>query len=302
MITAQMIKQKAKELGAGVCGIGDIKHFIGDDPQHNPLEILPNAKCIIGFGLPVTKGLYQAMENKQQYFNYVNLAVKYTDETFAEIFLLKMGAMIEDAGYDACLQRFVPGFKVKGDKSTNPEVSRIYELQFASPVAEGKPAPDVIIDYNKAAVVCGLGEVGLHGKVIAPKYGTFMRWVFIVTDMPLECDEPFKGELCDKCGKCLTACPGKAISAENGVDTWQCSVYYRGAHKSNPFMTEEFLKGDPEREAIINGEKKFDAESAKEIHAKLKFLPQTHFGYVACLCGKACETVCYHHLKENGKI
>ena len=302
MITAAMIKEKAKELGAGVCGIGDIKHFIGDDPQHNPLSILPNATCIIGFGLPVPKGLYFAMQDQRQYFNYTNLAVKYTDETFAEIFLLKMGALIEDAGYDACLQRFVPGFKVKGDKSTNPEVSRIYELQFASPVAEGKPAPDVIIDYNKAAVVCGLGEVGLHGKVIAPKFGTFMRWVFIITDMPLECDEPFKASLCDKCGKCLTACPGKAISAEKGVDTWQCSVYYRGAHKSNPFMKEDFLAGNPEREAIVDGEKRFDSESAQAIYPKLNFLPKTHFGYVACLCGKACETVCYNHLKEIGKL
>ena len=301
MITAQMIKEKAKELGAGVCGIGDIKYFIGDDPQHNPLSILPNATCIIGFGIPVPKGLFMAMDEQRQYFNYTNLAVKYTDETFAEIFLLKMGAMIEDAGYDACLQRFVPGFKVKGDKSTNPEVSRIYELQFASPGAEGKPAPDVIIDYNKAAVVCGLGSVGLHGKVIAPQYGTFMRWVFIITDMPLECDEPFTQDLCDKCGKCLTACPGKAI-AENGVDTWQCSVYYRGAHKSNPFMTEETLKDYPEREAIINGEKKFTAEEAQAIYPHLNFLPKTHFGYVACLCGKSCETVCYKHLKEQGKI
>lgn len=301
MLTATMIKEKAKELGAGVCGIGDIKYFIGDDPQRNPLSILPNATCIIGFGIPVPKGLFMAMDDKTQYFNYTNLAVKYTDETFAEIFLLKMGAMIEDAGYDACLQRFVPGFKVKGDKSTNPEVSRIYELQFASPVADGKPAPDVIIDYNKAAVVCGLGSVGMHGKVISPKYGTFMRWVFIITDMPLECDEPFGDELCDKCGKCLTACPGKAID-EKGVDTWQCSVYYRGAHKSNPFMTDETLKNHPEREAILNGEKRFDAEEAQKIYPELNFLPKTHFGYVACLCGKSCETVCYKHLKEQGKI
>ena len=301
MITAQMIKEKAKELGAGVCGIGDIKYFIGDDPQRNPLSILPNAKCIVGFGIPIPKGLYMAMEEQRQYFNYTNLAVKYTDESFAEIFLLKMGAMIEDAGYDACLQRFVPGFKIKGDKSTNPEVTRIYELQFASPVAEGKPVPDVIIDYNKAAVVCGLGSIGLHGRVIAPKYGSFMRWVFIVTDAPLTCDEPFKEELCDKCGKCLTACPGKAID-ENGVATWQCSVYYRGAHKSNPFLTEETLKDHPEREAIINGEKKFTAEEAQAIYPELNFLPKTHFGYLACLCGKSCETVCYKHLKEQGKI
>ena len=52
-----------------------------------------------------------------------------------------MGAMIEDAGYDACLQRSIPGFKIKGDKSANPEVNRIYELEFSSPVAEGKPDP-----------------------------------------------------------------------------------------------------------------------------------------------------------------
>ena len=107
--------------------------------------------------------------------------------------------------------------------------------------------------------------------------------------------------VCDKCGECLNACPGKAID-ENGVDTWQCSVYYRGAHKSNPFITDDFLKDHPEREAILNGEKRFDKESAKEIYDKIKILPNTHFGYVPCLCGKSCETVCYKHLKEVGRI
>ena len=301
MITASMIKEKAKELGAGVCGIGDIKYFADEDIQHNPLQILPNATCVIGFGLPVPKGLYMTMAEQTQYYNYVNLGVKYNDENFAEIFLLKMGALIENEGYDACLQRSVPGFKVKGDKTTNPEVSRVYELEFASPVEQGKPAPDVIIDYNKAAVICGLGSIGKHGKVIAPKYGTFMRYVFIITDMPLECDKPFTEQLCDNCDKCINACPGKAID-QNGLNSWQCSVYYRGAHKSNPFITEEFLKDDPEREKILNGDKKFDSKSASELYPKMNFLPKTHLGYVACLCGKSCETVCYKHLKEQGKI
>ena len=179
-MNAEFIKQKAKEYGATICGIGDPSLFKGDDPQHNPYSILPNAKSIIGFGIKVPRGLYHAMEDQRQYYNYVNLGVKYIDETFAEIFLLKMGGLIENEGYDACLQRSVPGFRVKGDKTTNPEVNRIYELQFASPVEEGKPAPDVIIDYNKAAMVCGLGSVGLHNKVIVPKYGTYMRFVYII--------------------------------------------------------------------------------------------------------------------------
>ena len=212
-----------------------------------------------------------------------------------------MGRLIEDSGYDACLQRSIPGFRIKGDKTTNPEVSRIYELQFASPIAEGKPAPDVIIDFNRAAEVTGLGKAGIHGKVITPKYGTFMRFVYIITDMPLEFDEPFTETLCDNCGECIKACPGKAVS-ENGVDSWQCSVYYRGAHKSNPFMKEDFLKDHPERQLILNGDKKFDSISANRIYPELKFLPNTHFGYVPCLCGKKCETVCYKHLKEVGRI
>ena len=212
-----------------------------------------------------------------------------------------MGALIENEGYDACLQRSIPGFRIQGDKSMNPEVSRIYELEFASPVSPDKAVPDVIIDQNKAAVVCGLGSIGMHGKVIVPKYGPFMRFVYIITDMPLEFDNAFDRDLCDKCGECLRACPGKAIS-EDGVDSWQCSVYYRGAHKSNPFMTEDTLKDHPEREAILNGEKRFDPESAKAIYEELKFLPATHFGYVPCLCGKSCETVCYRHLKEVGVL
>lgn len=300
-MTAEFIKQKAKELGASVCGIGNVELLRGEDPQRNPFSILPNAKSIIGFGIKVPKGLYHAMEDKRQYYNYTNLGVKYIDETFVEIFLLKMGALIENEGYDACLQRSIPGFRIQGDKSMNPEVSRIYELEFASPVAPGKAVPDVIIDYNKAAVVCGLGSIGMHGKVINPKYGTFLRYVFIITDMPLQFDEAFDGNLCDGCGKCLEACPGKAISAD-GVDSWQCSVYYRGAHKSNPFMTEDTLKNHPEREAILSGEKRFDAQSAKEIYPELKFLPTTHFGYVPCLCGKSCEMVCNRHLKEEGVL
>ncbi|MBQ7107990.1 MAG: 4Fe-4S binding protein [Clostridia bacterium] len=300
-MNAEYIKAKAKELGATVCGIGNVELLRNEPAQRNPFFILPNAKSIIGFGIKIPRGLYQAMENEVQYYNYTNLGVKYIDETFAEIFLLKMGAIIENEGYDACLQRSIPGFKIKGDKSTNPEVSRIFELELAEAVEPGKPVPDVIIDFNKAAQVCGLGAAGLHGKVIAPKYGSFMRWVYIITDLELEFDEPFGETLCDGCGKCINACPGKAIG-ENGVDSWQCSVYYRGAHKSNPFMTEETLKDNPEREAILNGEKRFDAESAKAIYPELNFLPDTQFGYVPCLCGKGCETACYHHLKEEGKL
>ena len=300
MLTSEMIKSKAKELGAVLCGIGDVSLMKDVVPQHNPFSILPKAKSIIGCAIPVPKGMYKAMETGSQFYTYTSVGVKYIDETFAEIFLLKLGATIENEGYDACLQKSVPGLKVGGDKTMNPEVKDVYELSTASSVEEGKPAPEVIIDTALAAEVCGLGKKGLHGKIITPEYGTFLRFVYIITDAPLEFDAPFEGEMCDGCGECIKACPGKALS-KDGMDTWQCSVYYRGAHKSNPLMNDDFLKDHPEREAIINGEKRFDSQSAREIFPSLNFLPEMTYGYVPCLCGKKCELACEKHHREAKK-
>ena len=53
MLTNAQIKEKAKELGATVCGIGKI--YKEDNPQKDPKMILPNAKAIIGFGFSVPK-------------------------------------------------------------------------------------------------------------------------------------------------------------------------------------------------------------------------------------------------------
>ncbi len=293
MLTSDIIKQKARQLGAAVCGIGRI--YEEPDPQRDPRSILPNAKCIIGFGFAVPRGLYKAMEQGNQHYAYTTLGVKYIDEELAEIFLLKIGGMIENEGFDACLQKAIPNLRIKGDKTTNPEVVDTYELIHAVPVAPGKPAPDVIIDFGKAAKSCGIGEMGRGGKIVNKKYGPFMRYCFIITDAPLDTDEPLTEAVCDNCGACEAACPGKAIS-ENGLDTWQCSVYYKGAHKSNPFMTEEFLKDHPEREAILSGEKRFDAVSAREIYPAMNFLPNTQWGYAPCLCGRKCDIACYKHL------
>lgn len=292
MLTREFIKQKARELGASVCGIGRV--YDEPDPGRDPKMILPAAKCIIGFGFAVPKGIYKAMDRGSQYYTYTSIGVKYTDEEMAEIFLLKIGAIIENHGYDACLQKTVPNLRIKGDKATNPEVVDTYEL-ISDPVEPGKPAPDVIIDFGKAAVACGIGEPGLSGKIINKKYGPFMRYCFIITDAPLECDEPLAGHVCDKCGECIKACPGNAIS-EKSLDTWQCSVYYKGAHRTNPFMTDDFLRGNPERNAILNGEKRFDAKSAREIYKQMNFLPNTQWGYSPCICGKKCDIACYKHI------
>lgn len=301
MLTSEKIKKYALDFGASVCGIANIDRFKDEPLQQNPKSILPSAKSVIGIGFSVPKGLYKAMEENRQRYLYTSIGVKYIDEEFSIITLYRLAQIIENEGYDACVQRTVPNLKIKGDKTANPEIPDVFEMIYSIPVEEGKPAPDVILDYKKAAVFCGLGTMGLNGKVLSPKYGPYIRFIYIVTNLPLTPDPMLDYELCDKCGECIKSCPGNAISNE-GVDSWQCSVYYRGAHKSNPYITNDFLINHKDRDDILNGKKHFNCDEARAIYNELDFLPRTQTGYVPCLCGKKCETECYKHLKGKGII
>lgn len=301
MLTREQIRETAFRLGADLCGIGDIRLFAGSPPQRDPRQVLPEATCVIGLGFRVPKALYEAMSRGIQYYNYTSLGVKYIDEEFAEMLLLRMAAMIEDEGYDACVQRNTSNIRIQGDKTQNPELFDTYELRYASAIAPDKPVPDVILDFPNAARICGLGSVSLKGNVLTREFGPYVRFAFIITDAPLACDPPFEGNLCDGCLECAAACPGQAIDA-SGLDSWQCSVYYRGAHKSNPYMSDEILQDVADREQILSGRKRFDAETARALYRKLDFLPYSINGYVGCMCGKACDRACYEYLERSGLL
>jgi len=67
------------------------------------------------------------------------------------------------------------------------------------------------IPLKTAAVKCGLGSQGKNTLLITPKYGPRIRLVAVLTTAKLDIDQPFKGNLCSDCEKCITACPTKAL-------------------------------------------------------------------------------------------
>jgi len=315
MITSEFIKIKAREYGADIVGIGNIEHYKGTAPEHDPKMICPTAKCVIGLAIGMPEGMIRVLENGKQQYALTSLYTKTASEELFIMLLLRLARLIEDEGYEACLQRSTPNIKAHNDFGTNPEIIECTRLGSTISVEEGKPAPEVLIDFAQSAVICGIGSISYKGGILTPEYGPFQRLAFIITNAPLETDPVFKENICDSCGECIAACPGKAILEDEKIveiagnkykcgtyDTWQCSVYYRGAHKSNPYITDGFLKGNPEREAILNGEKRFDEESAKKIYPELDFLPKTQYGYVPCLCKRMCDIACYNHLKQKGVI
>ena len=76
-----------------------------------------------------------------------------------------------------------------------------------TPFCDASPVPEV-----EAARLAGLGDIGDHGLLISPDYGSYVFIGEIVTDLALEpCAEP--GGACLRCGACARACPAGVIGS-----------------------------------------------------------------------------------------
>jgi len=316
MLTSEQIKEVAKKCGADLVGIGDPNRFKGVCKEQDPRYIAPGAKSIIGLGFRVLRGSLRGIEEGTHFYQYPEMGVVHIDEVHAPSVLRRMSCFLEDNGYEGVVQRSVPDRRPASDPGTNPERVPVAKLAYAEPVSPDKPAPDVLMDFRLGAYICGLGEIGYGGFFLTPQYGPLQRFAFILTDAPLEPDGIYDGpQLCDRCGKCIAACPGKAISETKTVelragdsrieharlDEWQCTAYYMGANAStNPFLAPDALKDIPDGEKIAAGKKHLTEDEVKALRPILNgAYCGMRFGYNASICGRACYRQCLIHLEER---
>ncbi len=72
----------------------------------------------------------------------------------------------------------------------------------------------------------GLGWIGKNGNLINRKSGSFYFIATLITDLPLEADEPLAKDFCGSCNRCVEACPTGAILPGKVVDGSKCISYF----------------------------------------------------------------------------
>lgn len=279
----------AKNNCADIVGFASADRFDRNDPI---FKIFSETKTVIGLGFRVLRGIYRGIEEGSTFYQYTTMAVENMEETIMPMAQIKISNFIEENGCLALPQRRHQTIMAE-ENSTNPEVA--YNVVYRGRKAENQ------MNFIDTAEKCGLGEKGLHGALLTDDFGPMVRYCFILTDAVIEPTEQYTPHLCDNCGKCVMACPGKAIDENGNVDAWQCAVYYNGANGTkNPFMPTDSFADFDNRIAIIAGEAKVTPETAKSILDNIYFYPPAMHSYQCSICGRACDVDCFVHLEEKG--
>ncbi len=72
----------------------------------------------------------------------------------------------------------------------------------------------------------GLGWIGKNGNLLTKESGSFFFIAALITDLDLDCDDPFAKDLCGTCTRCIDACPTNAILPGKVVNGSQCISYF----------------------------------------------------------------------------
>ncbi|HCE42701.1 MAG TPA: hypothetical protein DET40_04060 [Lentisphaeria bacterium] len=246
-MNSQDIKRIAKSFGADEVGIGNIERWEGAPLQMDPRQIMPECRSVIGMTFRVMRGSLRGIEEGTFFSNYPAMGYGGLTYLYIPMTVINICKQIEDEGYEAIPIGHQSDWRAIGNEG---EPRKNYSV----PVAEGRAAPDVMIQLRIAAYLCGLGEIGFSKMFLSPKLGPRQRVGIILTELDLEPDPIYNGpKLCNRCLACVKACPGKAFDPKKTVkvnlagkevewmdiDCKACDLAFRGGEVADHPLSQE---------------------------------------------------------------
>lgn len=182
----ETIKTTAHSLGIDLVGVTDLPRLEGAPKRFHATDYLPNAKAVVVIGTHFPEGIVENWDRTPSAYQYYGYAIPNKELGHA---CFKLSKLIERAGY-RCFP-IVP----TGHSKDMDHVKQMGEFS-----------------HRHAAVAAGLGELGYNRLLITPEFGNRVRLCSIITEAPLPPDPIYDGPpLCDRCKKCIRACPGSCL-------------------------------------------------------------------------------------------
>ena len=192
-ITAEQLKQFARELGADLVGIAPVSRWENAPEMLRPTAHLPEAKSVIALSI-----------------HHPDASVEWgglPNSNYSGPFQLGMIPKLDTISWRLCKYLESYGFASIPLPCTGFWRHRPYKDIPTTNTAS--------FSHRHAFVAAGLGEFGWNNMALSPEYGPRNRLVSLITEAELEGDPLYSGEpLCDRCGMCEHMCPGKNYRKE----------------------------------------------------------------------------------------
>jgi epoxyqueuosine reductase len=183
----------------------------GSDQLPQSLQVYETLPNVISFALPLPRAIVREIAENgptKTYFHHYRTCNAYIDHVSYTLVLA-----IKAEGYDAV---YIPA-----SQSVSEDGYR------------------GLFPHKAAAVLCGLGGIGMNDLLITPDYGASVRLGTVMTDLPVARTGKTENP-CTGCAKCVSACPSGAlfgkkwetgISVEEIIDVRLCSAHMKKAYK-----------------------------------------------------------------------
>jgi epoxyqueuosine reductase QueG len=255
----QQFKAHARSVGADLLGIAPIARFDELPAGKRPTAIFPDARSVVVVGKRIARGALRGVEEGTQFELYQLFGRDWLNNRVLATATFRTAEFLEEHGWEAAPLPNLP-----------PETPPM-----GIAVRPHQPPPNVMLDFDDAAVRAGLGEIGRCGWLLTPQFGPRQRVQLILTDAELEADPLLKDAVCDHCLGGISVCPLGALSLEQEralrvsgkemrvaeVDYAKCQSCRNGAEPNRLHPA-----GKPDRLAA------------------------------------ACARACLHHLEERGRL
>ena len=191
LLTADLVKAKARELGADAVGIADaaVLNAHPPDPKfpQTPERISPEIKSVVAIVKRIPAGAFRTKRLE---------CVQYMDQ----LVLREMDKV--------CMR--VAQFLEEHEVSAFPLASQETKWEF-------KRASYGYLSGRHVAVEAGLGTLGLEVNFLSPEFGPRCYTTAVLTTAELEPDQKLTRQVCigETCSRCLYSCPADAVLQGN---------------------------------------------------------------------------------------
>ena len=183
-MTSPEVKEILHSLGAELCGIASLNHFSDAPEGYHPLDVWPECRAVISFAC-----------------RFPASALECTTPVVYTRVRNSITAKMDAIAIDLCVEMEKRGVRCV-PIPTN-------ESQWDGRTGRWRS----IVSQKHAAQAAGLGTIGRHSLLITPELGSMVWLGCVLCGVELEADELQK-PLCSDCGKCVEACPAKALDGD----------------------------------------------------------------------------------------